>query len=256
MTTTAMRAVCAAAVFGLSAGAARADFIPPDTYGWSRGAERSTYFEWDIFVDPDGGNVPDVDQFPDPLPSGWVDPDVVVTSGSAVVTGSGRIYSPVGAINLQVTTPNYGEGATTTLLLQVRTIGTELDYAAVMAEGQLPVEIVEISRQSGSMGFEVETLFQFELSGNQDAYVFDVPTVEAHCSIDGIAVDTLAGGDACVADFNGDGAVNTQDFLAYLGAWSAAYQSGNYDAAVDCNGDNLINTQDFLCFLGLWSAGC
>ncbi len=61
---------------------------------------------------------------------------------------------------------------------------------------------------------------------------------------------------SCFADFNGDGEVNTQDFLGYLGAWSTAYQSGNYDAAVDCNGDNLINTQDFLCFLGLWSAGC
>jgi len=61
---------------------------------------------------------------------------------------------------------------------------------------------------------------------------------------------------SCYADYNGDGTVNTQDFLAYLGAWSAAFQSGNYDAAADCNGDGAINTQDFLCFLGLWAAGC
>lgn len=60
----------------------------------------------------------------------------------------------------------------------------------------------------------------------------------------------------CFADCNGDGSVNTQDFLCFLGIWSASYQSGNYDPAADCNGDNTINTQDFLCFLNLWSAGC
>ena len=62
--------------------------------------------------------------------------------------------------------------------------------------------------------------------------------------------------DDCYADCNGDGSVNTQDFLCFLTVWSASYQSGNYDPAADCNGDNTINTQDFLCFLNLWSAGC
>jgi hypothetical protein len=57
-------------------------------------------------------------------------------------------------------------------------------------------------------------------------------------------------GGGCYADYNGDGAVNTQDFIAYLGAWAAG------DLAADCNGDGVINTQDFLCFLGLWAAGC
>ena len=61
--------------------------------------------------------------------------------------------------------------------------------------------------------------------------------------------------DDCYADCNGDGVVNTQDFLCYLGIWSASF-NGNYDPAADCNNDGTINTQDFLCFLGLWSAGC
>lgn len=57
------------------------------------------------------------------------------------------------------------------------------------------------------------------------------------------------GGDPCdYADQNDDGVVNTQDFLVYLGAWSA----GN--ASADCNGDGVVNTQDFLCYLGQWSA--
>ena len=55
---------------------------------------------------------------------------------------------------------------------------------------------------------------------------------------------------SCIADFNGDGTVNTQDFLAYLNAWSAQ------DPRADVNGDGVVNTQDFLAFLNLWTAGC
>ncbi len=60
----------------------------------------------------------------------------------------------------------------------------------------------------------------------------------------------------CFADCNGDGNVNTQDFLCYLQLWSAAFQSGNYNPDADCNNDGIINTQDFICFLNLWNAGC
>ena len=55
---------------------------------------------------------------------------------------------------------------------------------------------------------------------------------------------------SCYADFNGDGAVNTQDVLAFLNAWAAG------DSAADCNGDGNINTQDVLCFLNAWASGC
>ena len=54
----------------------------------------------------------------------------------------------------------------------------------------------------------------------------------------------------CIADFNGDGIVNTQDFLAFLNAWS----SGNTSADIDGNG--TVNTLDFIMFLNLWNAGC
>ena len=54
--------------------------------------------------------------------------------------------------------------------------------------------------------------------------------------------------DACgFADCDGNGSVNTQDFLCYLGLWSTV------DAGADCDGNGSINTQDFLCYLGLWS---
>ncbi|HZW09781.1 MAG TPA: GC-type dockerin domain-anchored protein [Phycisphaerales bacterium] len=54
----------------------------------------------------------------------------------------------------------------------------------------------------------------------------------------------------CVADFNGDGAVNTQDVLAFLNAWTSGQDSA------DMNGDGEINTLDVLAFLNLWTTGC
>ncbi|VAX40687.1 hypothetical protein MNBD_PLANCTO03-1499 [hydrothermal vent metagenome] len=56
--------------------------------------------------------------------------------------------------------------------------------------------------------------------------------------------------DDCIADFNGDGSVNTQDMLAFLNAWNAG------DSSADINGDGEINTQDVLAFLNLWNIGC
>ncbi|QKK09443.1 MAG: hypothetical protein HND58_15595 [Planctomycetota bacterium] len=54
----------------------------------------------------------------------------------------------------------------------------------------------------------------------------------------------------CLADLNGDGVVNTQDFLTFLNAWA----SGNLVADWDRNG--TINTLDFLAYLNEWAAGC
>jgi hypothetical protein len=58
------------------------------------------------------------------------------------------------------------------------------------------------------------------------------------------------GGSACAVDLNDDGQVNTQDFLAFLGLWSAG------DPQADWNGDNTVNTIDFVAFLNDWVAGC
>ena len=54
----------------------------------------------------------------------------------------------------------------------------------------------------------------------------------------------------CGADFNGDGAVDTLDVLAFLNAWAAG------DASADFNGDGTVNTLDVLGFLNAWGAGC
>jgi hypothetical protein len=55
---------------------------------------------------------------------------------------------------------------------------------------------------------------------------------------------------ACVADFNGDGEVDTRDVIAFLNAWTAD------DAAADCDGNGVIDTRDVTCYLNEWNAGC
>ena len=56
--------------------------------------------------------------------------------------------------------------------------------------------------------------------------------------------------EVCAPDLNGDGLVNTQDFLAFLNLWVAG------DPIADWNDDGAINTQDFLAYLNDWAAGC
>jgi hypothetical protein len=61
----------------------------------------------------------------------------------------------------------------------------------------------------------------------------------------------IAKGDAgCGPDLNGDGQVNSQDFVLFLNLFTAG------DMAADYNGDGLVNSQDFVSFLNDFVAGC
>ncbi|MBK7405847.1 MAG: hypothetical protein IPJ41_14815 [Phycisphaerales bacterium] len=55
---------------------------------------------------------------------------------------------------------------------------------------------------------------------------------------------------ACDADFNGDGGVNSLDVLAFLNAWASS------DGSADFNDDGDIDTRDVLVYLNAWNAGC
>lgn len=54
----------------------------------------------------------------------------------------------------------------------------------------------------------------------------------------------------CVADFNGDGMVNSLDIISYLNAFNAN------DPTADINQDGSVNSLDFLAFLNAFVEGC
>lgn len=67
----------------------------------------------------------------------------------------------------------------------------------------------------------------------------------------GTMIAFYGGGDGgCIADCDGNGEVNTLDFLCFLNLFSAG------DPGADCDGNGSINTLDFLCFLNAYSSGC
>ena len=69
-------------------------------------------------------------------------------------------------------------------------------------------------------------------------------------AVDEFTITDAVCNDGCIADFNGDGDVNTLDVLAFLNAWNAG------EGSADINGDGTVNTLDVLAFLNLWNAGC
>ena len=127
--------------------------------------------------------------------------------------------------------------------------------------------VVEISNNGGSDWVNVESLtdqgMQWVLaSARISDYVTLTDNVvvrfsandsgadsKTEAAIDAFLIEDVDCG-GCVADFNGDGDVNTQDVLSFLNAWNAG------DSSADVNGDGNVNTQDVLEFLNLWNAGC
>lgn len=187
----------AAAIFASSASAA---FIVPDGVNapWVRGVTaNSAWAQWDAFSSASGPNSPDVGNWSSsPLADGapaWSARDL---SGTSLVTGSGNIYAPRGPLQAEITSPGFGLGAghTTTILLQVRTQGTEVNPATVFVNGVAPVATTELYREAlgGFGGFIVETLWRFELAGNASSYTIRFDALGPHMSLDQVSVDTLA----------------------------------------------------------------
>jgi hypothetical protein len=54
----------------------------------------------------------------------------------------------------------------------------------------------------------------------------------------------------CVADVDGDGLVDSDDFWAFLALWAAL------DPQTDWSGDGVIDTRDLTTYLSVWARGC
>ena len=66
------------------------------------------------------------------------------------------------------------------------------------------------------------------------------------------AIVSTATCNPCIADYDGSGTVNSQDFLAFLNDYTGSTSIGD----PDLNGDGEVNSLDFLAFLNLYVAGC
>jgi hypothetical protein len=79
---------------------------------------------------------------------------------------------------------------------------------------------------------------------------FDPATMEGPDDIDILPTNPGAGVPDCNADFNLDGQVNVQDFLAFLSDYAAGLTT------TDFNFDGAVNVQDYLAYLQAYAAGC
>lgn len=182
---------------------ASAAFVVPNgvNYAWTRGTTaKSSWAEWNVFTSVGGPNSPDVGTFiggafPETAPAFNVF-DSNSSSGSFITSG-GNIYSFSGVISPQIEFGNFGFGTSynTTILIQVRTLGNELNASSVTLNGSIaPVETTELARSTlgGFGGFEVDTLFRFELTENLGSYVVDFDAQTTSMSLDRVAIDTYA----------------------------------------------------------------
>ncbi len=245
----------------LLSGTALADFVTPNAYGWARGSANSTYAQWDVFTAAAGPNSPDVGQFnPTALPFNVFD-----SNGGSVITASGNIYSFTLPLNVHVVAPSYalGTAAQTRVILQVRTMGTEISAASVNIGGVTPVQVTELFRQSlgqggpGGGGYLVDTLYEFRISGNAASYEIRFNAADNFLSLDRVCVDTFTSTvPACYA--NCDGSVfapllTANDFQCFMNRFAAGDAYANCDSST---GTPLLTANDFQCFMNRFATGC
>lgn len=184
------------AVVLLSAVTSPADAAPVET----------TFQYWDVFTTLTGDNAPNdgqaatvdvVNPNGDPAVRYLGNPD------DAFITSSGNIYSPTVATFLETEVPVEGLGASfgTNVSLVIRTQGNELDYDGVtlsyldggeQSQTLTDDEPEELSRVAlgGFGGFRVDTLFEFEVPSNPDAFTLSFNAASSSMSLDQVTVDT------------------------------------------------------------------
>ena len=140
-------------------------------------------------------------------------------------------------------------------LFGVDQAGNDLPGFPLRPHGFTYLNSATIADVNGDGHFELGVLSYYDGGVDVNLYTLSTsysttgrewPTYHARYTRDGLYAPETG----CFADFNGDGAVDTRDVLAFLNAWAAS------DAASDCDGNGVIDTRDVLCFLNLWTAGC
>lgn len=177
------------------------------------------------------------------------DDSVIVRNGTDVIAQEGSpVPAAVGAFNFT----NFGTGA-----VAINDNGDVIYFATwndpdttrnqgIFVNDELIVQkgVTIVDGQTLSTMSAVES--NFSASPNGRYIVFEGTLTDAR---DGaFLVDR--GGDECLADFDGNSAVEVPDIFAFLSAWFAG------DPSSDIDGDTFVQVPDIFAFLSLWFAGC
>jgi T5SS/PEP-CTERM-associated repeat protein len=153
-------------------------------------------------------------------------------TGPGTLAVTGNYTQTIGILDIQIGGPNAGTQYDQLTVGGIANLGGTLNV--VLTNGYNPVAGEYVILQGGTV------------SG-----AFGIANLPAGFTISYEAGRVVVSiGDPCPADFNGDGVVNTQDFLSYLNAWAVG------DLRADTDGNGTVNTIDFLSYLNLWVAGC
>ncbi|MEO1715841.1 MAG: GC-type dockerin domain-anchored protein [Planctomycetota bacterium] len=229
-----------------------AQFETPDVYGWSRTDANTTYYEWDDFVQT-CGSPPDVANSPALVDE--VGAFLCELGGNgAFITSTLNIYSFSSTTEFEVEIPVDGQaGDTVEVLVQIRTLGSELNYPLVLVDDTSPVETIELFRDTlgGQFGGQlVDTLFRFEGLAYQNPILLTFESELSSMSLEAISIDTVSRGTTCLADVNADGNLTPADF----NAWILAFNTGG--ASCDQNGNGVCEPGDFNAWILNFNAGC
>lgn len=188
-----------------AAHAAALNFTAPGFRGVNPNAE---YAGFESFTVPFGGpNFPD-DAASNGIPASLTQnttPDFSMPPG-ILISGEGNLYS--GFQSLDMTISDAAAGPITTVVLQIRTLGTELNYNGVGLDytdggGNPQTALPDVSRQLSRipgppiMGFptvNVEWKFKWNLSSTDAVTSYDINLSHfaPHLSVDRIELDTLS----------------------------------------------------------------
>lgn len=120
-----------------------AAFVAP--VSWDRSDAGTTYQEWDTFSTFTGAT-PDV---ADDNANGTA--SLTENTGAGFLTSGGNIYSPAAATDFTVTIPEADVPLpehNVTAVVQIRTLGSELDYGSVLLNGLAATDTAELDRQT------------------------------------------------------------------------------------------------------------
>jgi len=156
---------------------------------------QSAWAEWQNFGTGAGPNAPDAGSYAGgSFSDGTLSWNARDVSGFGLVTGGGNLYGPGGALTVEVSIPAFdlGQPGTTTVWLQVRTLGTEVLPGSVLLGGAAAVEVTELSRVAlgGFGGFQVDTLWRFEVAADAAGHAIVFSASGPHMSVDALSVDT------------------------------------------------------------------